>query len=286
MRRFTISTVAALVLLMFSGMAAADTAKVTPERADILVDANAGYGGYIPALSVESAWGTPEAMAPAASAAQAPPAAQPGVQPASAPPVVTLAPAPQPQTSAPAHQRQTHTAQATQPAPQENKQKREGLWIGLGLGYGSYKRCADQLGCSDRQGSVSGYLKLGGTLTPHLLLGGEFVGWVKDYNGTTLTVGGLYATATGYPVLTSGFFLKGGLGVSYHRDSGDHSSGTVSVSKTGLGFIAGVGYDLRVGRNVSITPTFDYVYGNVGDFLGTTGNRDDVLQFAVGVTFH
>ena len=73
------------------------------------------------------------------------------------------------------------------------------------------------------------------------------------------------------------------MGLSYL--SFDDGSG--NLSKTGWGFTAGLGYDLRVGRNVSISPCFNYIYGNVGDFPdGTSGNHGDLFQVALGVTFH
>ena len=69
-------------------------------------------------------------------------------------------------------------------ASAQHPQTRKGFWIGFGLGYGSLS-CT---GCSST-GGVSGYLKLGGTVSPHLLLGGETNGWTKNVNGYTLTAG-------------------------------------------------------------------------------------------------
>ena len=65
----------------------------------------------------------------------------------------------------------------------------------------------------------------------------------------------------------------------------------MSVSKTGWGVLAGVGYDLRVGRNISLTPAVNYYYGKPGDldFEGETvlgGWSQDVVSFEIGITFH
>src|SRR3990170_2157258 len=60
------------------------------------------------------------------------------------------------------------------PLAAQHAQTRDGFWFGAGLGYGS-------LGCDgcggDRTGGSSGYLKLGGTGSQHLLLGVETTGW-------------------------------------------------------------------------------------------------------------
>src|SRR2546430_9543539 len=82
----------------------------------------------------------------------------------------------------------------------QHPQTRKGFWIGFGLGYGSLS-CT---GCSST-GGVSGYLKLGGTVSPHLLLGGETNGWTKNVNGYTLTAGNASFVAYYYPNPAGGF---------------------------------------------------------------------------------
>jgi len=69
----------------------------------------------------------------------------------------------------------------------QHPQTREGFWIGFGFGYGSLGFSCS--GCSGTEGAPSGYLKLGGTLSPNLLIGGETDGWTKSISGTTLTAG-------------------------------------------------------------------------------------------------
>ena len=54
-----------------------------------------------------------------------------------------------------------------------------------------------------------------------------------------------------------------------------------SVSNSGLGATAGLGYDVRIAANTSITPVFNYVWGHPD-----RGFNQSILQFAVGVTFH
>src|SRR6266566_3612645 len=154
-------------------------------------------------------------------------------------------------------------------ASAQHPQTRKGFWIGFGFGYGSYS-CTD---CGST-GSVSGYLKMGGTVGPHLLLGGETNGWTKSENGATIDAGNASFTAYYYPQPASGLLLRGGVGFSTTRVS----SGGLSGSNTGVGATAGVGYDVRVGGNTSLTPVLNFVWGHP-----SSGFNQSILQFAVGV---
>jgi hypothetical protein len=146
---------------------------------------------------------------------------------------------------------------------------RQGFWFNVGLGLGTLG-CED---CVDRTNGLSGGLSLGGTLGNHVLLGVGTSGFSKNVDGDLLTVGTLDARVRVYPVRRSGFFLTGGVGVgtlSYGDDD----------AELGLGLILGVGWDIRVGRNVSLTPFWsgfamanDIVDANVG-------------QLGIGVTIH
>jgi hypothetical protein len=169
-------------------------------------------------------------------------------------------------------------------------QERQGFWIGLGGGYGSADVSCDDCEGGEREGSFTGYLKLGGTLNERVLLGVETNGWLKEESGLTLILGSLTGTVTFYPQASSGFFLKGGVGLSYVDTEFREDSVSLSVSKTGWGVLAGLGYDLRVGRNVSITPCMNFYYGQPGDlsFEGERigGWKQNVIDFGVGITFH
>ncbi len=166
-------------------------------------------------------------------------------------------------------------------------QERQGFWIGFGGGYGSADASCNECEGGNREGSFTGFVKLGGTLNPRVLLGVETNAWIKEQEGVT---GSLTGTVTFYPQASSGFFLKGGVGASYVDT--DFGAGTLSVtvSKTGWGVRAGIGYDVRVGRNISITPSANFYYGQPGDlsFEGETlGNwKQNVFDFVIGITFH
>ena len=66
--------------------------------------------------------------------------------------------------------------------------------------------------------------------------------------------------------------MKGGVGYSV-LDNG-------FANESGFGMIAGLGYDVRVGRNLSMTPVANWFRGS---FSGASAN---VLQLGLGVTSH
>jgi len=91
-----------------------------------------------------------------------------------------------------------------------------------------------------------------------------------------------------YPFPAAGLFPPGGLGFSSYN-----VNTSPSVDGTGWVFTAGLGYDIRVGRNVSLTPVANFVYGGVGDLSVSgggppfaTGWKQNVVDFGLGVTFH
>jgi hypothetical protein len=168
-------------------------------------------------------------------------------------------------------------------------QERQGFWIGLGGGYGSAKATCDD--CEgDREGAGAGYLKLGFTLNERVLLGGEFNLWTKSEDDVTLNLYNATATLTFYPKAESGFFLKGGVGASFVDTEIDDGRITADLG-SGLGLLAGVGYDWRLGRNVSLTPAFNFWYGSPGDLVigdETLARnwKQNVFDITIGVTFH
>jgi len=155
----------------------------------------------------------------------------------------------------------------------QHPRKRAGFWFSAGLGYGSLG-CQD---CGSREGGPSGNISLGGTLSQKVLLGASSNAWVKSESGTTLTVSTLTAAIRFYPSATGGFFLMGGLGLGTVSAS---VSGLGSASETGAGALVGLGYDIRVGRNVSLTP-----YWN-GFAMNSSNDDANVGQLGLAITVH
>jgi len=165
-------------------------------------------------------------------------------------------------------------------------QRRDGFWIGFGLGYGSANVSCDQCSNLPRVGGYTGFLKLGGSPSRNVLIGASLNGWTRERLGVNETMGNVTASLYYYPVTTSGFFVTGGLGFS-----GYNINSSPEVNGSGWGFTAGGGYDVRIGRNISLTPVVNYIYGALGDFdvpgLGTrTGWKQNVIDVGLGLTFH
>lgn len=173
------------------------------------------------------------------------------------------------------------------PLQAQHPQLREGFWIAFGPGYASsHFTCT---GCSgDTRGGGSFDVRLGGTLRPDLLLGGDISAWRHSENGVTETFGTAALAGYFYPMAGSGLFVNGGVGVSTaHFDAG----GTTSYG-TGIGFLFGAGYDIRIGRNISITPGLQFQYAPVGNIKLPSGSTvfAGLAQTLIGggleVTFH
>jgi hypothetical protein len=166
-------------------------------------------------------------------------------------------------------------------------QRRDGFWVGFGLGYGSAIVSCDNCGPGSRTDGVTAFLQLGGSPSQHLLIGGAINGWSHYSRGATETMANVTGSLYFYPRARSGLFFTGGIGLS-----GYHVNTVPAWDGTGWGLTLGAGYDIRVGRDVSLTPVVNYLYGAVGDVTvpgtGLVGSRwrQDVIDVGLGVTFH
>jgi len=170
--------------------------------------------------------------------------------------------------------------------------ERHGFWIRFGGGVGSAQSLCDDCS-SDRETAAVGHVSLGGTINQHLLFGADTNLWSKRQDGVRFNFYNALATLTVYPQASSGFFLKAGAGLSFADVRENSTTITLDIS-THLGLLAGAGYDVRVGREISITPAVSFWYGRQGDVIllgetvfGVFDNwRHNVVDFTVGVTFH
>ena len=158
---------------------------------------------------------------------------------------------------------------STPPPIEREAPEREGFWFNVGMGIG-WLGCEDCLG---RAKGLSGGLSPGGTIGRRVLLGVGTSGWAKSVDGEVLSVGTLDARVRVYPAGRTGFFITGGIGL------GTASYG-VEDTEIGAGAFLGVGWDIRVGRNVSLTPFWS-------GFAMANDNIDaNVGQIGIGVTIH
>jgi len=174
---------------------------------------------------------------------------------------------------------------------QGNPQRRDGFTISFGVGAGSAGVTCE--GCdSDRETAPAVYLRLGGAYRPNLILGGEINGWSKQEEDQgvegTITVATVNAIAQWYPEPAGGFFVSGGLGVGTMRvEAKIPGLATVSDRTTGFAYQAGAGYDIRLGKNFSLTPYATF-FGTAGGKVESNNEKIDanVAQIGLGFTWH
>jgi hypothetical protein len=170
--------------------------------------------------------------------------------------------------------------------------ERHGFWLtgGLGAGWENYRFDVPGEWQDKDQAAPSLWLSLGGTVSPHLRLGGEFNAWVHEhqdlesgFNVTESLVGALLVGQV-YPARNLGLFLKGGIGVS--RSGSDISGPGNSVGETGFAWLGGLGYEIRLARNIFLSPVASLMYHTSGDRNAPEGNlKERVLTVGVGFTF-
>jgi len=84
-----------------------------------------------------------------------------------------------------------------------------------------------------------------------------------------------------YPSSRGGWFVKAGGGWASAVVSADVGAGTFTSDEQGFGLTVGGGYDLRLGRNLFLTPNLDVLVQSFDDFADS-----NVFLLTVGVGFH
>jgi hypothetical protein len=170
-----------------------------------------------------------------------------------------------------------------------DRNARQGFWIGFGVGAGSVG--ADCSGCSnDRTGGFSGYLRMGGTLSRHLLLGGEANGWSHSENGADESMGFGSLVLLWYPSATGAFYLKFGIGgMTYTADI--PSIGKIEATAGSGSF--GLGYEFRVRPNMSLNLFLNSLASAPASWklsgVSVPTGQDiklNLVQLGVGLTWH
>jgi len=167
---------------------------------------------------------------------------------------------------------------------------RLGFYASLGPSYGWASISCDQCASSPSRNGWGGFLKLGWTLSPNWQAGVEGNLWTKSEGGVRTRLEQFSAAAYFYPAAGSGFFVKGGAGLSgqeYHP-----SGSTVDYTGWSIGLLAGTGYDVRIAGDAYLTPLVNFYYGAPRSVesgnAGTVFTRSSftVLEIGVGITWH
>jgi hypothetical protein len=182
------------------------------------------------------------------------------------------------------------------PAPE-----RRGFWLRFGMGHGSKAVWCPMPGSCDvgdghldagpkRVGGASGYVAAGGAVSTRLMLGAELLGWSGRQVGGQLDgrIGAFLATVQYYPIVRSGFFLKGGAGVAFY--SADLGFLVEPETYRHFAQSAGLGYDIPIGSKVSLTPAIGVMRSSptrVTTQLGALAPaRHNLVDATLAITIH
>ncbi|MEO6066698.1 MAG: outer membrane beta-barrel protein [Gemmatimonadales bacterium] len=166
-------------------------------------------------------------------------------------------------------------------------QVRSGLYAGFGLGPAHLNYQCD--GCPEAGAAFATHavVRVGTVVSPHFSVGVDLDFWRRQGNTDGAITPRL--TATWYPALASGGFLTAGVGISQFHGVGYADGPTERGS--GPGAAIGVGYDLRIDRELSLTPALSLSYSDFGTtyVVGLPERRGTsvwLLAFAIGLTWH
>jgi hypothetical protein len=163
---------------------------------------------------------------------------------------------------------------------------RRGLWMDIGAGWGieSYKFGNESY--VDGLGKPTFNFKIGGTVNPNVRLGGEVNVWWNGYQDESgydvdETLTNVMAIGRFYPSKTMGLFLKGGVGLGITTASLEYSN---STTETGFATVLGAGYEIKVGKQLFITPGFDW-YQSSFQKRGDTTLHERLLNYSLVLTW-
>ncbi|KPJ95895.1 MAG: hypothetical protein AMS18_02080 [Gemmatimonas sp. SG8_17] len=167
-------------------------------------------------------------------------------------------------------------------AQAQSAQRHEAFWIGFGIG-GGWSTTEGQ--SEEGLGGGAGYFRLGGTLNQQWLLGGEIIVWGRAEEGIRYSRGNTTFVVLFFPSTAGGLFLKGGIGASYVDVSGDLVGLGFSVSRGGFGTTFGLGWDVKLGNNIYLTPNADLLFQAIETASGDDRNTA-ILALTLGLTWH
>ncbi|MBA3760275.1 MAG: hypothetical protein H0X07_07055 [Gemmatimonadales bacterium] len=157
---------------------------------------------------------------------------------------------------------------------------RHGFWLGVGVGAGGESFGVQSgPGYSDVLYRPTISVRLGGTVSQHLRLGGEVLSWINENGPAVESLSSALFVAQVYPIASTGFYLKGGVGIG--RNAVQFEGG-FDTGDTGFAGLVGAGYELRLGRRIYLNPVIDFVGHSYSDrFDGSYKER--LVNFGLGI---
>lgn len=157
---------------------------------------------------------------------------------------------------------------------------RHGFWFAAGVGAGGESN--DFIAGSGYSGlfyQPTFSLRLGGTISPHLRLGGEVLSWINDVGNAVESLSSALLVAQLYPLEHAGLYLKAGIGLG--RNAVDFDDG-FNIGDTGIAGLVGAGYELRLGRGIFLNPAVDLVGQTYEGHPGGT-YHERLVNFGLGL---
>jgi hypothetical protein len=142
--------------------------------------------------------------------------------------------------------------------PISAQQHAAGIWITGGVGAG-LTRIHCEICQGDRKVGPSIQLGIGLRLSPKLALGGEAMGWRKKEEDITSSTRTLLAVVYWYPAPDRvRYFLKGGIGAVAYKATANEDDEAEPFRSNTFGVQLGVGYQLRLSRDFSVSPYLSF----------------------------
>jgi hypothetical protein len=129
---------------------------------------------------------------------------------------------------------------------------------------------------------------------PQVLVGVQVKAWpatLTDRPAGSLNITNVSGTLTYYPRSSSNFFVEGGAGGSFLKVTADDADPSPPELGMGFGLTARAGYEIHLGRGISLTPAVGFWYGRPGD-LRIAGEtflknwRHNVIDFTLAIKFN
>ncbi len=148
--------------------------------------------------------------------------------------------------------------------PMPPRSRRRGLWGRVAIGTAMHSGVV----------GPAVQVRVGGTSSPHLLLGGDVIASGARADGMQQLQATAGATALVYPSADGSLFVTGGMGAVVRGT--EYSAGTVTNVGWHAGFAAhlGLGYDVPLGTSLAFTPNLEVLYQTASSgiaFLLTVG---------------
>ena len=129
-------------------------------------------------------------------------------------------------------------------------------------------------------------LRGGITQSRTLDLGLEINGWHQSQEGVDRWHGTFSLMAYFFPGPVRRLSLNGGLGITLYRASDAENAFT----STSFGPQFGAGYEIPIGRGLTLTPQLDVVAGGLGDLEfngeGLGSGNLQLIKLGIGLTWH